>query len=81
MVADGSSLRDRPEPVGACSLAPQKAAREFGVCARQYAHEFHLQSADRAITRRDEIWEVSVGPYVENHFSWTDWMRTVIGAR
>ena len=32
-------------------------------------------------TRRDEIWETSVGPYVENHFSWTDWMRTVVGAR
>jgi len=32
-------------------------------------------------TRRDGIWELSVGPYVENRFQWTDWMRTVVGAR
>jgi outer membrane receptor protein involved in Fe transport len=34
-----------------------------------------------ATTRRDEIWEFSVGPYAENHFQWTDWMRTVVGGR
>jgi hypothetical protein len=34
-----------------------------------------------AVTRRDEIWEVSLSPYLENHLHWTDWMRTVVGAR
>jgi outer membrane receptor protein involved in Fe transport len=34
-----------------------------------------------ANTRRDGIWELSVSPYLDNHFQWTDWMRTVVGGR
>src|SRR5262249_2148059 len=34
-----------------------------------------------ATTRRDEIWEVSVSPYLENRFHWTDWMHSVVGGR
>jgi outer membrane receptor protein involved in Fe transport len=34
-----------------------------------------------AVTRRDEIWEISVSPYLENHLHWTEWMRTVVGVR
>jgi outer membrane receptor protein involved in Fe transport len=34
-----------------------------------------------AVTRRDEIWEISFSPYLENRLEWTDWMRTVAGVR
>jgi outer membrane receptor protein involved in Fe transport len=34
-----------------------------------------------ATTRRDEIWELSLAPYVENRIQWFEKLRTVVGAR
>ena len=32
-------------------------------------------------TRKDDIWELSLGPYVENQIQWHEKVRTVIGGR
>jgi outer membrane receptor protein involved in Fe transport len=34
-----------------------------------------------AITRRDDIWELSLAPYVENRIQWHEKVRSTIGAR
>jgi outer membrane receptor protein involved in Fe transport len=32
-------------------------------------------------TRRDDVWELSLAPYLENRVEWTDWLRSVAGVR
>ena len=34
-----------------------------------------------ATTRKDDIWELSLGPYVENRMQWCEKLRTTLGAR
>jgi hypothetical protein len=33
------------------------------------------------VTRRDDIWETAVSPYLENKVEWTPWFRSTVGLR
>jgi outer membrane receptor protein involved in Fe transport len=40
-----------------------------------------MQRQRFSVVRTDDIGQTSVGPFVENRVEWTDWFRSIIGAR
>jgi outer membrane cobalamin receptor len=34
-----------------------------------------------ATTRRDEVWELNLAPYLESRVQWLDWLRSTLGVR
>ena len=78
---DAVRPRDRDHARPASSAATTSTTACTRRVRRHRATKLDYDGVDEipADTRRDDIWEISVSPYLENRLHWTDWMRTVVG--